>query len=138
VLGQAELPNQLIRAIRQVAARSGAAQHDELSRIERRAGKQHVVDHRQVREQLRNLKRAGNSACRTLVGPQRGDIGAEQLNTPPGRLQLPADHVEQRGLPRTVRSDERTSLPRLDDQTDVVYRLEAAEMPGDVVECECR
>ena len=116
----------------------GAVASTNLPRIQRLAGEQHVLDHGQVREELRDLKRAGDAARRALVGRQPRDVRAEQLDAPSLARQLPADHVEQRRLARTVRPDERATLARLDDQADVVYRLEAAEMPGDVLERERR
>ena len=71
---------------------------------------QHVVQHRQVHAQLRNLKRPGHAPVRDLARCQRGDVFTVQHDLPRRRLQVAGDHVDEGCLASTVAADQAHSL----------------------------
>ena len=77
--------------------------------------------------------------------PTIGDLGlgepreVDRLAEERGALvgpRLAGDHVHHRGLARAVGSDHAAQLARIDDQGEVVERLEAVEADRDAVEVE--
>ena len=73
-------------------------------------GDEHVVADAEGAERLEPLERAPDPEARALVRLDVGDVLAvEDDGAAVGRLQ-PGDHVEQRGLPRAVRTDEAGDL----------------------------
>ena len=66
-------------------------------------------------------------------GGDAGDIGAEQFDAAFVCGTVPADHVEQRGLPRPVGTDEPDHRTVRDADRGAVEGLDAAEADPDAV-----
>src|SRR5690606_12213283 len=87
----------------------------------------HVLQHREVGEDLRRLEDAGDTQLVDLVGLLAGQDGAVEDDGTAGRRQAADDHVEQGGLACTVRADDRMRLAFLDLQVDVSQGMQAPE-----------
>src|SRR5262249_56318765 len=62
-------------------------------------------------------------------GGLRGDGGAAEKDGAASGRELAGDHVEEGGLPRPIRADDRATLARLEGQGHAGQRGERAEIP---------
>src|SRR5438093_407611 len=89
-----------------------------------------VLQHGERLEHAADLEGARQAAVDDLVRRQSGDGLAEQLDRAFGRLQEPREAIEQRGLSRPVRPQDRVDLAFLHGEIDLVQRAKATERPG--------
>ena len=76
------------------------------------AGEIDVVDHRETGEERRNLVGAPQSAPDALMRGENRHILAEEADQPGRRQEIAGDAVEERGLARAVRTENRAPLAR--------------------------
>ena len=89
---------------------------------------------RQVREDGRRLELAPDPEAGDLVLPQPDQLGVlAEDHAARRRLHLARDHVEQRGLARSVGPDHHAQLLVVHEEVQLVERLEAVEVDGDVL-----
>ena len=69
---------------------------------------------------------------------QPGDPFAAKHDFAGSQRQSAGDQVESRALSRAVRTDQAENLARADDEREVIYRDEAAELPARVANFEKR
>ena len=101
-------------------------------RPRRRDRQVEVVLDRQAEEEPRGLVRPGQAEA----DPRAGRAGCvtslpEELDRPVRRRELAGDDVEERGLPRPVRAEDRPPLAGRDVEIDVAHGVKAAEAPAD-------
>src|SRR4030095_11559993 len=85
----------------------------------------------EIEEGARRLEGARHAESGDAVGGQRLDRLPGHTDGP-GRWPLePIDQIEQRGLPRAVRADERDDLALADPKSHIVQHLETAEALAD-------
>src|SRR5205085_8003867 len=65
-------------------------------------------------------------------------IMAKDFDPAGGRRQHPAHHMEQGGLTRAIRTDDRPAFALLYLHRDLLHGLERAEVPGEIVQVERR
>src|SRR5205807_1455107 len=87
----------------------------------------HVVEGRHVGEEPDLLKRPSDAELGDLVGLEPGDVLPLENDRARGRRVDAGDRVEERGLARTVRPDEREDLALADLETDLVDRRQSSE-----------
>ena len=87
----------------------------------------HVLQHGELGEDARDLKRPRDPAAAARGRGERGDVGALEDHAPRRRREQAGDQVEERGLARAVRPDERAELAGVHDQADVAHRPQRAE-----------
>src|SRR5262245_42712596 len=91
-----------------------------------------VLEHGEVREHRRDLKRADNAAPRDLRRPLGGDVVPVIDDPALGRREELGEEIEDRGLASAVRSDQSVDASSSDLQVDVAYGDEALELLGEV------
>ena len=93
-----------------------------------RSGQHHVVDHRHLRERLGDLEGAHHAEPRDHVGwPAHDLLALEQDRSALGPVEA-GDHVEERGLPGSVRPDQRRHRVLLDVEAGTVHGRDPAEV----------
>jgi hypothetical protein len=97
-----------------------------------------VVQHRHAPEERDVLEGARHPERGDAGGGEVGDVGAFQHDAARVGVIEAADHVEQRGLPRSVGADYGHEIALLDVQAHARHRLHAAEGLGDVADLELR
>src|SRR5438270_3025498 len=98
----------------------------------------HVVEGRHVLEEPDVLERPRDAERRDLVRLRAGDLAALEDDPSGGGREYSGDPVEERGLTRAVRSDQRENLALLDVKRDVVDSHESPEALRDVVDPQDR
>src|ERR1700687_804311 len=113
------------------SARDGArivgAQRAERSEP-RRPTERDDLAHGERKERLEDLGHHRDVA-RDRPAIQRGDVEAVDRHAARRRPQQTAEHLEQRGLPRAIRTDQRHELARTHDEIDAAQHLSLA-IPG--------
>src|SRR5262245_32706210 len=112
----------------QIPAGAGARLHRET----------HVLQDREAREQVGELKGAPDAAPRALRGGEARDVLAEQRDAAGARRQLSRNQVEVGGLAGAVRADDRRERPGLERAADAVHRDMTPEADGQVAGFEDR
>ena len=108
------------------AARAPQVEGARVDRLHRHA---HVLEHRQVRKQVRDLKRLRDAeAHHDVLRPSR-DVLVLEPDPARARLHLSRDQPEERRLPRAVRPDDRAQLPFVHVARST--RLTAMRLPND-------
>src|SRR5687768_8879050 len=102
------------------------------------ARQQQVLEYREIREQLGDLKCPRDPAPRPLMRRQPRDVDAKQPDRPLRCRKLAANEVEQRGFAGAIRPDDGMPFASLDAEIHLVDRLEATKVPGDVLKYETR
>src|SRR4030095_2023064 len=102
----------------------------------RRRGAADVLEHRDLRKDVGDLKRLGDPEPVDLLGLEPADIPAAEPDAARGWHVEPRDHVEERGLAGAVGSDHREDLPGLDGEAHARERRKGAEALGDTVDLE--
>src|SRR5580700_277189 len=94
-----------------------------------------VLKHRQVFEYCRALKLTPDTEIGdgALVEPGQVFVAAEENFARIG-AGFAGHDIHHRGLARAVRADDRSELPFLDDEREIVQRLEAVETDGDAIQ----
>ena len=87
----------------------------------------HVLERAHAPEEPHLLEGAGDAGTGHAIGAPAGDVPALEGHAARARRQQPGDHVEERGLARAVRADDRVNAPRLHGQVHVDQGLVAAE-----------
>src|ERR687887_255622 len=87
----------------------------------------HRLERAQVREQGVDLKRAHEPAFDALVGLKRGDLLLAKKDPAVVRPEHAGDQVDQRGLARPVRPDQRVTLALRQIEGDILGNDERAE-----------
>src|SRR5437762_522109 len=88
---------------------------------------QQVPQCRHAATELNVLERARDAEADDLVRPRAGDVAILETDGPALGLVEPADAVEDRGLPRSVRSDEPDDLAGVDREVDAVDGDESSD-----------
>ena len=101
-------------------------------------GDEHVVAHAERAERLEPLERAADARARALVRLDVGDVLAVEDDGAAGGWLQPGDHVEERGLPRAVGTDETGHLVLGHVDGDGGESLEATETHRDCFDVEER
>ena len=83
-------------------------------------------------EHLEPLKGPRHAEVRSLVSASGGDVVALERDLPGGRRLQPGDHIERRGLARTVRPDEAGDPALIHAQADLVHGHVPAEADADL------
>ena len=92
-------------------------------------GDAHVLEHAQVRKDVRDLVRLGDAQpCRRVLR-HSGDVRALEPDAAGGRHGLAGDQAEEGGLAGAVGSDDRAQLAAAHAHVDVRHRQEAAIRP---------
>ena len=89
-----------------------------------------VLLHRQVREHGPFLRQVADSQPGHVVAGPAREVGPVPGHRPLLRVQEPADHPHQRGLPRPVGSDDRGDLILLRVDGDILQDVELVDVPG--------
>src|SRR2546430_17395957 len=97
-----------------------------------------ILRHRHAGERLRDLKAAHDPQPGPPMGRDRRDVTALEADPAAIRRQRAGHTVDERRLPRSVRSDEAEPLARRDVETHPVERGEAAEALRQSVDLEQR
>ena len=79
-------------------------------------------------KELRFLKRLGDALPRYAMAGQPSNLFALEPDVATADPQLPHDEIEQRGLPRSIRSDKRLAYPCLKLQIHPANRSQTAEI----------
>src|SRR5205814_6867945 len=98
---------------------------------------QEVLQRRHAATELDVLERARDAEADDLVRLNAGDVAAPETDDPALGLVEPADAVEDRGLPRSIRSDEPDDLAGVHRKVDAVdgdQSSEADREPRDLEE----
>ncbi len=90
------------------------------------------------REETGLLVRAREPESRALSRGEAGDVAVEHLHRSARCGEIARDDVEERGLPGTVRAENRPTLPVPDVEIDVGHCLETPEPPADPPQAEGR
>src|SRR5262249_11297630 len=96
-------------------------------------GDPHVLEHAQATEHVRDLKRAADADVGEPISRRAGDVLAAIEDPAAGRLDLAREHVEQRGLARAVRADDRLELAASYRERDLLDRSEMSEILADLL-----
>ena len=102
------------------------------------AADEHVVEHRQRREQREVLEGASDAEPGDAVRRHSQQILAVEHDTTAGRLVQAADAVEERGLAGAVRPDQRADLALLDREGEVGERDDSAELDPNIFDRQQR
>src|SRR5262249_22720361 len=97
-----------------------------------------VLEDRHAAKELRRLEGARETACGNPARCLAGDGCAVDEHVAARRLHEAADHVEQRGLAGTVRSDDAANLALLDREVDAVQRAHTTECDAEIADGEHR
>ena len=98
-----------------------------------------IVAHREMRGRRRRSGTSGPCPeTRHAAGRSRGDVGAVVDDLPGARLEEFRQQVEDRGLARAVRADQRMDRAAADDEVNVAHRGEAAKLLGEPLRLEDR
>ena len=89
---------------------------------------ENILDHSAMAEQRQVLERASNAAPDEPMRPLPADVLPVEQNAAAARAEHAADHVEQRGLARAIRTDHTADLPPLDAKADIVDGPQTAEL----------
>src|SRR5262249_11229205 len=95
-----------------------------------------VFEHRELREDLRDLEGAGDAECHPLFGRKRGDVPSFERDLAFARRKQSADEVEESRLAGAVRTDDRAELALLYGERYVAHRHEAPEALARVTDFE--
>src|SRR3954463_12608912 len=97
-----------------------------------------VVLHGHLWKRLNDLKRAGQALPCNLVWLRARDVLAFEVDAAcRGRVDA-SDEIDERGLARTIRTDQADTLALLDREADAIDGIQAAEPPRDIVERQQR
>src|SRR5205823_13889590 len=96
----------------------------------------HVVEHGEVVENVADLEAAAEAAAVDLEGPQPRDVLALELDYARADGKARADQVEEGGLPRSVRADDRVALALLDAEIDAADDCGAPEALAHLLEAK--
>ncbi|QND93221.1 hypothetical protein SY91_00578 [Burkholderia cenocepacia] len=126
-IGEADLREQVHRAIVEPFQRAFAAPEMEFGAERALQADAHVLQRGQVREHGRDLERADDAAPRDLRGPFVGDVDAVEDDLAGRRRQKFGEEVETGGLARAVRPDQCVDRTAPHTQVDTVHGGEAPE-----------
>ena len=116
-------------------ARADAAPRETIPvRVTGNVPDQHVVERGQLLEELRVLERPRHPGTHERVRPRDGSSPAVEADAPRGRPVEPGHAVEQRRLPRPVRTDDRLDRAVVHVERHRVERREAAESAREAVD----
>ena len=110
---------------RETPARSVPCARDPAAAGER--ADHHVLRHREARERLQDLERAGDAEVAEPIGSQTGHVGSGEAHRPGVRPDEAGDEIEERRLAGAVRPDQADDLPPADLERHVAIRVHAAE-----------
>ena len=96
----------------------------------------HVLEYRELREDLGDLERTGDAQGDSRFGRKRRDITSFENDRSAGRREQPADEVEKGRLTCSVRTDDRTQLAFLHGERYVVHRDQVSESLGGVADLQ--
>ena len=97
-----------------------------------------VFQHRHIGERLHDLMGAREPVAGDDKGPFAGDVDAVEHDLAGIRRKHAVDQIEQRRFAGAVRPDQAEDFARLQDEAQIVHRLQAAEALADAVELEQR
>ena len=95
-----------------------------------------ILQNGQAREGLDDLERPGQAEPADGMGRATGDVLGLKTDPPAIGLHESADHREQGGLARTVRSDQGDDPALFHGERGIVHRNEAAVAFGDVLDAQ--
>src|SRR5262249_28740085 len=99
-------------------------------------GHAHVVEHGDLRKDVRDLECLREAQAIDALGGQPRDVLAAEAHHAAARGEQAGHDIEQRGLAGAVGADDREDLPGLDGEADARQRGERAEAFRDVVDLE--
>src|SRR5438094_248503 len=106
--------------------RRGGLPHSSRHVAPLRNAQRHVVEHRQVAEQGIDLEGAAQAALHAPGLAHARDVLAAEVDAPGGRRERAHQHVDEGGLARAVRPDERVPVSGMQPEIDVLrYRQRA-------------
>src|SRR5262249_49414872 len=135
-IAEADGGQRLLRANGEAVIAPQRPEHHELGRFERLDGEQAVLLHGERAEEVRDLKRAGETERRSPVGRDAGHVPPEEPDRAGGDRQLTRDQVEERRLTRAVGPDQRAALARPHGERDGVDGPQPAEGLADSAQRE--
>ena len=125
---EADRPRQGERAVVQCRFRRAPAQAAEAGTGLRLHGQQQIVEHRVLAEHAGDLEAARQAVPHAPVRRQGGQFDAVQRQAASVQRQQAGDQIDQRGLARAIRTDQRMDFARLDREVDVVHGDQPAKM----------
>src|SRR5207253_3070266 len=96
----------------------------------------HVLEHGHGREQMDRLEGPGDAEPGDVVRLEAEDVMSVERDVSGVGVVEPGDHVEERGLPRSVRTDDADDLALLDVQVQLGQGGQAAEALGQAGDLE--
>ena len=99
-------------------------------------GGQQGLEHGEIREDLHELEAPGEAEPGQGHRPDAGRVAPLEPDRPRGRPQNPGEHVDERGLTRTVGADDRDELAGAHREAHPVERDEVAVELADVARLE--
>src|ERR1700722_17941059 len=91
-------------------------------------GKLYILKDSQPAKQSIYLKRSRQPISNSPVGRKRRDIPAVQMDGTAGRLDLPGEKIDERGLSRAIRTDQRVPGTLLETKTNVIGDVDFTEL----------
>src|SRR5439155_15780101 len=95
-----------------------------------------VLARREWCEELGPLIHPRQTESCALPGPEASDLGARESHVASCRRKLTGEHVEERGLPRTVRADDRAALAVANREGHAVEGLDATERAAQLADLD--
>src|SRR6185369_4975726 len=99
-------------------------------------GDAHVLEHRDLREDVRDLERLGDAQPVDRLGREPGDLAPPEPDTAGAGPVKSGDQVEERGFPGPVGPDHREDLALPDGEAHLRERREGAEALGKRLDLE--
>src|SRR6266481_6936574 len=96
----------------------------------------HVVEERQLVEEVDQLEAARDARLDAVVHGQVGDVGPAEGDGPAVRAQQAADQVDEARLAGAVGADQREDLAFADGEVDAIHGAGVAEVPGELLGLE--
>ncbi len=94
------------------------------------------LQHREVREDLHELEAARHAELRQPHGTDARDVALLEADGARRGTREPGEQVDERGLPRAVRADDRDELAGVDAEAHAVQRAELAVVLREVLRAE--
>ena len=99
---------------------------------------QHVVEDRELVKKCCRLKGTHEAAFCDGARPEARDVLFLEENPPAARRVEAADHVEGRGLTRTIGSNQTTDLPLLNQKREVGHGEQSTEPSAKMLNLQYR
>jgi len=96
----------------------------------------HIVQDREVKKEIRDLKGTTYSQSSALVSGKFSDIFTEDEYPAARRRQHPAEQLKKSSLARSVGTDNRQSLSRLNAKGDLIYCTNASKVLSKIFYCK--